>query len=161
MYRQFFNFFVLLFLLAACNNFKKSDIDTAENSNFKIDTIIDFTTVDVYPVFSECENYAEDSDQKECFRSTISQLLTDELSQYEVTVKKRVNGTTWIDILIDQKGKTQLVNVNSPPNIEEQIPKLDSIVNQCVNALPSIKPAVKRGLFVRSQYRMAIEVRTI
>lgn len=161
MYRQFVYYLFLLFSLTACNNSNKTDTDTSENSNFKIDTVIDFTSVDVYPVFSECENYAEDTDQKECFRTTIARLLTEQLSQYEVKVKKRVNGTTWIDILIDQKGRTNLVNMNSPPNIQEQIPQLDSIVNQCVNALPSIKPAVKRGLFVKSQYRMAIEVKTI
>lgn len=152
--------FALLFCVA-CNTMDKKSETRTESSNFSIASIIDYTTVDTYPVFNECENYAEDDDQKECFRQTISQKLSDLLGQYKVTVKKRVNGTTWVDILIDQRGQTKVVEINSPPNIREQIPQMDSIVNECVGALPPIKPAVKRGLFVKSQYRMGIIVKTI
>lgn len=160
MLRQTISLFLIIFLCASCEYF--SSDTSASKSNFEISsTIIDFTKVDVYPIFTDCENYAENDNQKECFHSTITQKLGESLSKADIKVKKAVNDTAWVDILIDNTGRASIVNVNSTTAIDEQIPDFRQVLEQSINRLPTMKPAVKRGIFVKSQYRMAVEVKTV
>ncbi len=160
MLRRTFSFLFFIVLLTSCEYFSSSA--SLSKGNLEIsDTIIDFTKVDVYPIFSDCENYAENDNQKECFHTTITQKLGESLSKADIKVKKAVNDTAWIDILIDNTGRASLVNVNSTNAIDEQIPDFQKTLEQSIERLPTMKPAVKRGIFVKSQYRMAVEVKTI
>ncbi|HBK71482.1 MAG TPA: hypothetical protein DDZ39_07505 [Flavobacteriaceae bacterium] len=123
--------------------------------------MIDFTKVDVYPIFSDCENYAEEGNQKECFEQTLLQKLSEQFNKNDLKVKKAVNDSTAIDLLIDNTGKASVVKINSPESILTNFPQLDSVVRKSVTLLPTMKPAVKRGIFVRSQYRLVVLVKTI
>ena len=161
MLRRVFHFLFLLLFLTSCDYFS-STTATDSNSNLQVlDTFIDFTKVDVYPIFSDCENFSENDNQKKCFELTLTKKLSASLQENELKVKQRVNDTTLIDILIDNTGKASVVNINSPENIITQLPKLDTIIRQGIAALPTMKPAVKRGIFVNSQYRLAVVVRTL
>ena len=159
MIRRAIGFFLLLLFLISCDYLSPA---TPENSALQVlDTVIDYTKVDVYPIFSDCENFAENDSQKKCFEVSLIEKLTALLHKNELKVKERVNDTALIDLLIDQTGKASVVNIDSPEIITNQLPSLDSIIRQSVSALPTMKPAVKRGIFVRSQYRLAIVVKTI
>ena len=152
-------FFLFLFILTSCEFF--SPQTSTSKSNLQVlDTVIDYTSVDVYPIFSDCENYAESDDQKECFENSITEKLATLLSDIDLKVNKEVNDTTSIDILIDNTGKASLVNINSPKSILEELPNLESVVRKSINQLPTMKPALKRGMFVKSQYRLVIVVKT-
>ena len=161
--RIFYFLFILLFLASCDTSSSKSTIATtsSKSSLQVIDTLIDFTKVDVYPIFSDCENFSENDNQKKCFERMLTQKLASLLQKSELKVKERVNDTTLIDILIDQSGKASVVNIKSPESIVNQLPKLEFIIRQSIAELPSIKPAVKRGVLVSSQYRLAIIVRTL
>lgn len=160
---MFVRILALLFLglsFTSCDYFSPSSAMSKSNLQV-LDTIIDFTSVDVYPIFSDCENYAEDNNQKQCFEETLTNLLSDSLLKTELKVKEEVNDTTLIDISIDNSGKISVVEINSPATIKKQLPNLDGIIRQSIAELPTIKPAVKRGIFVNSQYRLAIVIETI
>jgi len=161
MLRRVFCFLFLLLFLTSCDYFSTKTTSDS-NSNLQVlDTLIDFTKVDVYPIFSDCENFSENDNQKKCFELTLTEKLSASLQENELKVKHRVNDTTLIDILIDNTGKASVVNINSPENIITQLPKLDTIIRQGIAALPTMKPAVKRGIFVNSQYRLSIIVKTL
>lgn len=160
MLRRTLSFLFFILLLTSCEYFSSST--STSKSNLEVsETIIDFTKVDVYPIFSDCENFAENDNQKECFQTTLTQKVGESLSQADIKVKKAVNDTAWIDILIDNTGRASLVNINSTSAIDEQIPDFQQTLEQSIDRLPTMKPAVKRGIFVKSQYRMAVEVKTI
>jgi len=160
---MFIRILALLFLglsFTSCDYF--SSTSSTSKSNIQVlDTVVDFTSVDVYPIFSDCENYAENTNQKQCFEETLTNLLSDSLLKNDFKVKEEVNDTTLIDILIDNSGKVSVVKINSSESIKKQLPKLDTIIKQSVAEFPTIKPAVKRGIFVNSQYRLAIVIETI
>jgi len=160
MLRQTLSFLFLIFLLTSCEYFSSSNSSTKSNLEVS-NTVIDFTKVDVYPIFADCENFAENDNQKGCFQTTLTQKVGASLSEADIKVKKAVNDTAWIDILIDNTGRASLVNVNSTTAIDAQIPDFQQILTQSIDHLPTMKPAVKRGIFVKSQYRMAVEVKTI
>jgi len=152
--------FFLGLSFTSCDYFPSTS-STSKSNIQVLDTVIDFTSVDVYPIFSDCENYAENTNQKQCFEETLTNLLSDSLLKTELKVKEEVNDTALIDILIDNSGKVSVVKINSSESIKKQLPKLDTIIRQSVAELPTIKPAVKRGIFVNSQYRLAIVIETI
>ena len=153
-------FFLFLLILSSCEIF--SPQSSVSKSNLQVlDTVIDFTSVDVYPIFSDCENYAESDDQKECFENSITEKLAELLSANDLKVNKEVNDTTSIDILVDNAGKASLVNIISPKSIQEELPNFESVVRKSIDQLPTMKPALKRGMFVKSQYRLVIVVKTI
>lgn len=160
MSRRVIGFLFFILLCTSCEYFSSNS--TTSKSNLEVsNTIIDFTKVDVYPIFSDCENFAENDNQKDCFQTTLTQKVGESLSEADIKVKKAVNDTAWIDILIDNTGRASLVNVNSTTAIDEQIPDFKQTLEQSIEHLPAMKPAVKRGIFVKSQYRMAVEVKTI
>jgi len=160
MLRQISSFLFLLLFLTSCDYFSTSTSTTKSNLQV-LDTLIDFTKVDVYPIFTDCENFAENDNQKKCFEITLTQKLSVSLQENELKVKERVNDTTLIDILIDNTGKASVVEIKSPESIIDQLPKLDTIIRQSIADLPTLKPAVKRGIFVNSQYRLAVVVKTL
>jgi len=160
MLRQISSFLFLLLFLTSCDYFSTSTSTTKSNLQV-LDTLIDFTKVDVYPIFTDCENFAENDNQKKCFEITLTQKLSLSLQENELKVKERVNDTTLIDILIDNTGKASVVEIKSPESIIDQLPKLDTIIRQSIADLPTLKPAVKRGIFVNSQYRLAVVVKTL
>ncbi len=153
-----FLFLVLFFM--SCDFF--STTSTTADSNLQLlDTVIDYTKVDVYPIFLDCENYAENDNQKECFERTLTQKLSELFSKNELKVKKEVNDTAFIDLLIDNTGRASVVNISAPQSIITNFPKLDTIIKQSISLLPTVKPAVKHGIFVKSQYRLVVVVKTI
>ncbi|MBJ2174845.1 hypothetical protein JBL43_11395 [Aureibaculum sp. A20] len=160
MLRRTISFLFLILLCTSCEYFWSSS--STSKSNLEVaNTIIDFTKVDTYPVFSDCENYAESDNQKDCFYKMLPQKLGESLSKEDIKVKKVVNDAAWIDILIDNTGRASLVDIISTTEIDEQIPDFRQIIEQSINRLPTMFPAKKQGILVRSQYRMAIEVKTI
>ncbi len=160
MLRQASAFFLLFIVFTSCELFSPSK-STSSSSLQVSDTVIDYTSVDVYPIFSDCENYAESNNQKECFEISITEKLAEILSENELKVKNKVNDTTAIDILIDNTGKASLVAISSPKSIIKELPNLESIIKNGINQLPTMKPALKRGMMVKSQYRLVIVVETM
>jgi len=160
MIRQAVSFLFLVVFFTSCDYF--SSTSTTSNSNLQLSgTVIDYTKVDVYPIFSDCENYSEEGNQKECFEQTLTQKLSELFNEQDLKVKKAVNDSTAIDLLIDNTGRASVVKINSPKSIITNFPELDSVIRQSFTLLPTMKPAVKRGIFVKSQYRLVVLVKTI
>jgi len=160
MIRRVLSFLFLILFFTSCDFF--SSTSTTTNNSLQLSgSVIDFTKVDVYPIFSDCENYAEEGNQKECFEQTLLEKLSEQFNKNDLKVKRAVNDSTAIDLLIDNTGKASVVNINSPESILTNFPQLDSVVRKSVTLLPTMKPAVKRGIFVRSQYRLVVLVKTI
>jgi len=160
MIRRVLSFLFLILFFTSCDFF--SSTSTTTNNSLQLSgSVIDFTKVDVYPIFSDCENYAEEGNQKECFEQTLLEKLSEQFNKNDLKVKRAVNDSTAIDLLIDNTGKASVVKINSPESILTNFPQLDSVVRKSVTLLPTMKPAVKRGIFVRSQYRLVVLVKTI
>jgi len=160
MIRRAISFLFLILFFTSCDYF--SSTSTTSKNNLQLTgTVIDYTKVDVYPIFPDCENYAEEGNQKECFEQTLTQKLTELFNENDLKVEKAVNDSTAIDLLIDNTGKASVVSINSPESILTNFPALDSVIRQSFTLLPTMKPAVKRGIFVNSQYRLVVLVKTI
>ncbi len=149
---------ILVIFFISCD---RSSSSAATVQNLKLlDTVIDYSSVDVYPLFSDCQEIEDKQAQKSCFETALTDLLAEKLHRIDYKVKEIVNDSSFVDLLVNSNGKTRVVAINSPAIIRNNLPQLDSIIKQSVDELPIVKPALKRGIPVRSQYKLAVVVRS-
>lgn len=151
---------ILFFLIfVSCGNTASSTIDTKTTQT--LDTVIDYTSVDVYPLFTNCNETDEKHNQKECFAHAMTKRLEKTIKSIDYKVKERVNDSALVKLLVNNNGKTKLVAIESPKTITDNLPQLDSVIKASIDKLPIVKPAVKRGIPIKSQYHLAVIVRTV
>ncbi len=148
-------FFFLLFICTSCDYFaNKSKIE-----NQAIDTIIDFTRVDVSPSFDNCKNLLDEA-KTNCFRNEIQKRIAESLKQHHFTTENILNEVVLIDVLINNKGEFILLNISSTENLKSELPKLDSLLQKSIKDLPEVSPAIKRGIPVTTQYQLPVRILT-
>ncbi len=153
--RFYCSFFLLIVICISCNYISVEKKQKAQS----IDTIIDFTKVDVSPSFDNCKNLL-DKAKTNCFRDEIQKRITVNLEAYHFTTENFIDEVILIDVLINNKGKFKLLNISSTENIKSELPKLDSLLQNSIKKLPKVSPAIKRGIPVNTQYQLPIRILT-
>ena len=87
--------------------------------------------------------------------------MASELQQYSFTIKDSISEVVFVELVINSKGKFYLDKIESSENCKKQLPQLDSLLNICVQKLPIIIPASKRGIPVTTKYRLPIKIQFI
>jgi hypothetical protein len=142
------------FLLVSCDFFQKKKIDDSQI----VDTIIDFKSIDVFPLFPSCEKFISQEKQQICSQSKISKQLYASLEASKIVTLRKINDTLFLKLGVDSKGKVSLLYVKSADLLNQQIPKLDSLILNGVSNLPILKPAIKRGIPVAMEFGLSIVV---
>jgi hypothetical protein len=154
--RQIITIF-FLFLLTSCDLF--SPDRSLPRDQEIISTEVDYSTVDVYPLFRACNNCDANEKQNLCFESVLVNNLESILNKNKPVAGKNVTGPVFMDLLITKTGKVSIVNIKTSPAIREAIPEIDSILKGGINKLPEvIQPALKRGIPVEVQFRIQINL---
>ena len=149
-------FFVLILVLlfTSCDKIpflKKQEIP-------QLDTIVDFTSVDLSPSFSICDSLVDKSKKSDCFRNTIHQKIGEELQQFSLKSSDSINETVILDLIINSKGKISFDNLETSSALKSQFPELDSLLEVSISNLPKIYPAIKRGIPVTTKYQLPIQI---
>ncbi len=157
-------FFRLLFgilsvtLLISCD-FISSENTTHQNLSI-IETEIDYTLVDVYPLFRVCNGCDTNTKQNLCFESVLVNHLEKSLNKNRISVDKKISKTIIVDLLVNRNSKIHITNINASPEVLLAIPKLDSLLNHGIKQLPEIlQPALKRGIPVDVQFQLPIKIK--
>jgi len=150
-----FSFLLVLIFCVSCNK-----LSFTKNSKNKalIDTVLDFSSVDVSPSFKVCDSIIDKVQKTDCFRTTIHQKIGEELAQYSFIIKDSISQIVFVDLIINSKGAIVLDQIESPEKIKKDLPELDSLLHMSINKLPIIFPAIKRGMPVTSKYRLPIRI---
>jgi len=155
MLSRVFSFFTVLVFCVSCN---KLSFTKKIKTNALIDTVLDFSSVDISPSFKVCDSIIDKRKKTDCFRTTIHQKIGEELAQYSFTIKDSISEIVWVDLRINSKGVIVLDEIDSPEKIKKELPELDSLLDISVKKLPIIFPALKRGIPVTTQYRLPIRI---
>ena len=78
---------------------------------------------------------------------------------HEIVTSHVLNDTILVKINIDKTGKISFSDLQSSDLIKNQIPKLDSLIESGINNLPLLKPAIKRGMLVTTEFTLPIVVK--
>ena len=59
MFKRIVSYLFILLLLASCEYY--SPTTTTSNNHLQVlDTVVDYTKIDIYPIFYDCEDFSED-----------------------------------------------------------------------------------------------------
>lgn len=153
MLKQFFSLFCCFFLVASCNYFEqKNNKETIQ----EIDTIVDFKTVDAFPLFPDCEDIPSREKQQICFQVEMSQHIYASLKEYSLNTTDSINDTVYVKLKVDNIGKTSLSNIQISKETEKLLPEFDSIVQVSLQNLPMLQPAIKRNMPVTTEFTLPI-----
>ncbi|MGB5322461.1 hypothetical protein [Lutimonas sp.] len=126
-----------------------------------LDTVIDYNDVDVYPLFLDCNNCDSSEKQNLCFEMELLRRLQKITSKNSLGASNAVSDTIMVDILVNTEGKISIVSIQKNPNIEQQVPELDSLLFKSFALLPStVQPSLKRGIPVNSMFTLPILLST-
>ena len=123
-----------------------------------IDTIVDFSSVDSYPTFNNCNDLIEKEEKSFCFRETIYQKIGEELDKIQLESNDSLKETVLVKLRINSKGTFTIDSIVSSEKIKIIFPKLDSILYQSIAGLPNVFPAIKRGIPVTTVYELPIQI---
>ena len=152
--KQFFLILICFFVVSSCSYFEQKE--NGNESLNEVDTIIDFTSVDTYPLFPLCDSIQSEEKQWICSQIKLSEHIKANLVKYHLKVNDNLNDTILLNLRIDTLGAVYLTKLNASDILKTKIPALDSIVNLSLNNLPNLKPAIKRGIPVNSEFKLPI-----
>ena len=120
---------------------------------------INWTEVDTYPSILGCDTILDKEAQKECFFSSLSQIIQEKISSD--TIPMITPSIDTIDVKVT-------VNADATLQFEAQIPKdsvkynfkrIDSILQNKLSNFPEVEPAIKRGIKVRTQFIIPVIIK--
>ncbi|MDP2088823.1 MAG: hypothetical protein Q8J84_05425 [Flavobacteriaceae bacterium] len=148
---------ILLMFITSCEylSFKKP----TQVAIPKMDSI-DYSKIDDFPVFPECDSIPSQDKQRICFQMEMSKYIYLTLSQLKINTKSAFNDTIIVKIVVDNLGKTKLSSIQKTANVTQNLPKLDSIISSGLQNLPTLQPAIKRGIPVSAEFSLPIIIKT-
>lgn len=121
---------------------------------------IDFNEVDNYPLFENCDETLTKAGQRECFEQQILSNCSQILSQYEFVLATNADENVYVDFLVDQDGQVSVLFIEKDEAIDEQMPEFNQLITQGLEDLPPLAPALKRGIPVKTKFRIPIILNT-
>ncbi|MCL7753637.1 hypothetical protein [Polaribacter sp. Z022] len=154
MFLRLLTFLLIIVFCTSCDKFSFSK-NTQKST---LDTIVDYSSVDTFPSFKECDSIIDKNQKSTCFRNTIHQKIGEELQKNTFTIKDSIDEVIYVDLLINSNGIFSLDSIQSSLKIKTEIPSLDSVIKASIKKLPKIFPANKRGIPVTTKYQLPIRI---
>ncbi|MGV6846217.1 MAG: hypothetical protein ACWA42_08850 [Lutibacter sp.] len=122
----------------------------------KIDTIIDFNSVDAFPLFPECQSIPSREKQQICFQIQMSSSIYALLNKHTIKLKPVEKDTLYVKLKVDTLGITTLLSVKAKKMTSKNLAKIDSLLRLSLKKLPKLSPAIKRDMPVTTQFTLPI-----
>lgn len=144
----------LIALIQSCQFFPIGTNSTIEN----VETIIDFSSVDVSPSFAICDSLLEKEAKIACFRTNIHEHLFKSLSAQHIVALNSISEIIQVHLEIDKNGLVSLQSIQATNEFKQSIPSIDSLIQVSLKSLPALFPAIKRGIPVTTHYQLPIQI---
>lgn len=146
---------VLLYFTFSCQYFDKQ-VPSEEALLKEQLQEINWEEIDEFPTVADCEKITDDEQRKQCFFEFLTQ-----------TIQQKLDVDTLVNLLpkLDTIDVKVTVFANSKVTFEPQFPKdsvaydtikIDSILHSRLSDFPKIKPAIKRGIPVKTQFILPV-----
>ena len=117
---------------------------------------IDWSDVDDYPLFSDCDETVSKMLQKGCFEEKILLHLSADLKAFQLHSDKKVEEVIFLDFVIENNGDISIESIDNKEIFGTQMTEFNARVKRSLKSLPRIEPALKRGIPVRAKFRIPI-----
>ncbi|MGY0391599.1 hypothetical protein ACW5R3_03420 [Bizionia sp. KMM 8389] len=142
-------------LITSCNflDAKKTSSDVILEQELRT---FNWNEVDEYPMFESCDEQASKEEKKNCFQSTLTQIITEKLQQDTLVVKQDVKDTVLMSFEISKAGMLELVNIQADSLTLQEIPNIKALLHKSVDSLPAIFPAIRRSQQVKTAFTLPV-----
>ena len=156
--RYIISLFFLVFLFSCELNInKKISVDEILDEEWRT---FNWSDVDEYPSFSHCDSLQNLSLKKECFITTLSDQISEDLIINTKTVNRTIQDTVMLRFVISKNGQITLEELIVDKNIIDLKGNINSSFESSIDKLPKIFPAIKRGQQVNVKFSLPIFVST-
>lgn len=153
-------FLILILLgLSSCQFFETEKIATETFLEDEIKSI-NWKDIDTYPIFKECEGISDKLETKSCFETTLSNHLYQTIKSDSIVVSTDLNETIIVDFMVSEKGELSITNMVIDSLLQSQLPFFESDVINGLDSLQPIAPAYKRGIPVKTTFKLPIVIKT-
>jgi len=153
-----FPILIFLLLLTACDFFASKEEKTYDLVNKELQEI-DWSEVDNYPLFENCDETVSKELQRHCFEQELLSHCGKTLQEFEFEFNSLANPKVVVDFVVDQDGRIVVVGIEKDAAIDAQMPEFEQIITQGLKNIPPLGPALKRGIPVKAKFRIPIMLR--
>ncbi|MBW2962247.1 hypothetical protein [Mesonia aestuariivivens] len=147
---------ILIFCLG-CQNFETQKISSNQIIEDELKEF-NWNEVEVYPSFKECEHLSEISQKKACFEQEFTRKIYRYLQQKKVILSDSIQEKMMLFVSINSTGKPHLDSLKTSALIEKKLPQLESWLLESIQQLPQIYPARKRGIPVKTSFKLPLVI---
>ena len=154
-------FLILIFLclFTACDFFASKEKKTYDLVNKELQEI-DWSAVDNYPLFENCDETVSKALQRQCFEKELLAHCSKTLQEFEFEFDSLANPKVVVDFVVDQDGRITNVEIEKDAAIDAQMPEFEQIITQGLTNIPPLEPALKRGVPVKAKFRIPIVLKS-
>ena len=152
---KLFCVFLLVFVLTSCEYFNVKKTSSEAILEEELQTF-NWNDVDEYPSFSLCDSLSVKEDRKGCFQSVLTVHIWEYLKGGKLVVSQDINDTIILNFQVSEKGSLKLLDAKIDSLTQQEIPDINKLLQQSLDSLPKIFPAIKRGQQVTTEFKLPI-----
>ncbi|MDR2223363.1 MAG: hypothetical protein LBE34_11590 [Flavobacteriaceae bacterium] len=152
-------FTFLIILTASCQWNGKSIPDEQTLLKEELDKI-DWKSVDTYPSIASCDTLDTENSKRNCFFDLITSNIQTKLNADTLEGKFEGIDTLKVLVTVDAKSTVTFELYHFPDSLRERLPKVDSLLKAKDPMLPTMQPAIKRGIPVKCKFVIPIVLKS-
>jgi len=156
-----FRFSVLLafaLCLTGCKDLETKKVSSEALAEEELKAI-NMNEVDEYPSFATCDSIETQEARYQCFKTELALNFQRQLSNKTIIVESELNDTIWLYLSITEFGDLSIDRTEIPDTIAVQLPELERWLKDSLDSLPQISAANKRGIPVKTAFKMPVIVK--
>ena len=156
-----FRFSVLLafaLCLTGCKDLETKKVSSEVLAEEELKAI-NMNEVDEYPSFATCDSIEDQEARYQCFKTELALNFQRQLSNKTIIVESELNDTIWLYLSITELGDLSIDRTEIPDTIAVQLPELERWLKDSLDSLPQISAANKRGIPVKTAFKMPVIVK--
>ncbi len=152
--RMIFKLF-LVFVCMSCSLFESKEAKTQKLVEQEL-YHINWSDVDDYPLFNECDETVSKKLQRVCFENRLLAFLSADLQNFQLVSDTKIKDVVFLDFKINNEGEITVLKIENTTVLGDQKTAFEATITNSLNNLPHIEPALKRGIPVSAKFRIPI-----
>ena len=121
---------------------------------------INWSEVDEFPSTNSCDSLVDKEARKQCFFDYLTQTIQEKLATDTIRILYPDLDTIQVKITVFPDSRLKFEPYFPKQNMAYDTVKIDSIIQTKLADFPTIEPAIKRGIKVKSQFVLPVILRT-
>lgn len=149
----------LVVLTSSCDSVLNQKKTSQEFLEEELKTI-NWTEVDTYPLFPDCDESEPKISQQRCFETTLHNHLKKFINNQDLVSSVEINDTLLIHLIISKESEVVITEISGDSLTFETFPELQNHLYKSIASLPKIEPALKRGVPVNTMFVLPLVIKT-